>query len=70
MYDLSTLLQLINDIRTNPSKILGSFGIPENLFNDPRGMVQHLLNSGQRSQEQLNEAMKMRDNPLFRNLFK
>jgi len=70
MINLNAMLNLINQIKTNPSQILGSLGIPQNLFNNPREMVQHLLNQGKISQEQLNQAMQMRDNPIFKNLFK
>ena len=70
MINLNAMLNLIGQIRNNPTQVLGSFGIPQNIMNNPREMVQHLLNSGRITQEQVNSAVQMKDNPIFKGLFK
>lgn len=61
------LLSQLNQLRSNPVQFLMSrrFNIPENLSGNPQGIVQHLLDSGQMSQEtyaklqgQVNRIMK------------
>ena len=46
---------------SNPMQFLMSrkINIPEQFANDPHGAVQHLLNSGQMSQTQLNNLTQM-----------
>lgn len=67
----NNLFGMLNSLMTNPLSLLTQrgFNLPQNL-NDPQQIVQHLLNSGQISQEQVNQAMQMRDNPMFKGLFK
>jgi len=59
----------VNDITTfmqNPlAMLMRKFNIPQGM-NNPQDILQHLLNSGQVSQEQINQAMQMRNNPFFR----
>lgn len=60
---------MINQFKANPLGVLSrKFNIPQNMSN-PQDIIQHLLNSGQITQAQVNQAMQMRNNPLF-NLFK
>jgi len=48
-------------MKQNPQKFLSQrFNIPENIGNDPQNILQHLLNSGQVSQSQINSAMQAR----------
>ena len=65
------ILGLLNSLMSNPTQLLAQrgFNLPQNI-NDPQAIVQHLLNSGQISQDQVNQAMQMRDNPMFKSLFK
>ncbi len=42
--------------------IMQRFNVPQNVTN-PQDIVQYLLNTGQVSQDQLNRAMQMRENP-------
>lgn len=42
--------------------IMQRFNVPQNVTN-PQDIVQYLLNTGQVSQDQLNRAIQMRDNP-------
>ena len=62
MGNLMQLAQMYSQFRQNPMGFLGRrYNIPKNL-NDPQEIIQHLLNSGQVSQDQVNRAMQMRNN--------
>lgn len=63
------LLSLFNQFKVNPMSILQQkFQIPADM-NDPNQIIQHLLNTGQVSQQQVNQAMGMRNNPMIQQLF-
>ena len=67
---MNNLIQMIMQARSNPLAALSRrFNIPQNM-NNPQAIVQHLLDSGQISQDQLNNAMRMKDNPQFKNLMR
>lgn len=68
---MNNILSMLNNLTSNPMQILSQngFNLPQNI-NDPQQIIQHLLNTGQISQEQVNQAMQMRNNPMFRGLFK
>jgi hypothetical protein len=38
-------------------------------MNDPNQIIQHLLNTGQVTQQQVNNAMQMRNHPMFKGMF-
>lgn len=64
------MLGMLQQLRSNPMALLSQrFNIPTNMQN-PQEIVQYLLNSGQVTQAQVNNAMQMRNNPQFRNLFR
>ena len=64
------MLGMLQQLRANPMALLSQrFNIPTNMQN-PQEIVQYLLNSGQVTQTQVNNAMQMRNNPQFRNLFR
>lgn len=67
---MNNVLGMLNTLMSDPMQILEQrgFNLPKNM-NDPQAIVQHLLNSGQISQDQVNQAMQMRDNPMFAGLF-
>ena len=68
---MNNLVQMIMQARMNPMAALSRrFNIPQNLSNNPQAIAQHLLDSGQISQDQLNNAMRMKDNPQFKNLMR
>ena len=61
---------LLQQLRTNPMQLLSQkFNIPANITT-PQEIIQHLLNTGQVTQEQVNRAMQMRNNPIIQQLFK
>lgn len=67
---MNNLLGLLNGLMSNPMQMLSKngFNVPQNL-NDPQAIVQHLLNSGQITQDMVNQAMQMKNGPLFKGLF-
>lgn len=72
MNNFGNIASLFNRLTQNPSQALIEMGlnIPPELSNNPQAIVQHLLNSGQISQQQVNQAMNMRNNPIFNKLQK
>lgn len=64
------LMQLMTEYKNNPLGLLAKrFNIPQDI-KSPQDIVQHLLNTNQVTQEQVNRAMQMRNNPMFQQLFK
>ena len=64
------LMQLYQQMRSNPMQMLSQrFNIPQGI-NNPNDIVQHLLNTGQVTQSQVNQAMSMRNNPIVQMLMK
>lgn len=64
MGSLMQLSQIYSQFMQNPMSMLSrKYNIPQNL-NNPQEIIQHLLNSGQISQDQVNNAMQMRN--MFR----
>lgn len=56
----NNMLTMLNQLRQNPMQLLSrKFNLPQNM-NDPQEIIQHLLNTNQVSQEQVNRAMQMR----------
>jgi hypothetical protein len=49
---------MVNQIKSNPMSMLGNYGIPQNISNDPNAVVQHLLNNGRITQAQYNNAVQ------------
>jgi len=65
----NNMMQMFQNFRQNPMAMLSQrFNIPQNL-NNPNDIIQHLLNSGQVSQAQVNNAMNMRNNPMIQQFF-
>lgn len=66
----NNLINMLTQFKQNPMAVLSQrFRIPQNM-NDPDQILQHLLNSGQVSQEQVNKVMQMKNDPQIQNLFK
>lgn len=65
------MMNILNNLTQNPTQILSQFGlnIPNNI-NNPQDIIQHLLNTGQINQNQVNQARQMQNNPMFKNLLK
>lgn len=57
----NNMIQMLMQLKSNPMAVLGQrFNLPQNM-NDPNAILQHLLNTGQVSQSQVNQAMQMRN---------
>jgi hypothetical protein len=54
------LMAQLNQLRSNPVQFLmrRRMNIPQDVANDPNAIVQHLLNTGQISQQQYNQAVQ------------
>lgn len=65
---MNNLLSMYQQFRANPMQMLAKkYNLPNNL-NDPNEIIQYLLNSGQITQQQVNQAMQMRNNPAIQQL--
>lgn len=51
----------LQNLKQNPMQFLmqKKFNVPQDIANDPNAIIQHLMNSGQVSQQQYNKAMQM-----------
>ena len=67
---MNNIFTMYQQLRQNPMQVLAQrFNIPQNVnINDPNAIIQHLLNSGQISQQQVNNAMNLRNNPMVQQL--
>lgn len=71
MINPNNIINLYQMLRRDPARLLTQrFNIPQNInLNDPNAIIQHLLNSGQVSQSQVNQLMGMRNDPRIKNIF-
>ena len=59
--DINAMLSMLGQLKSNPRQMLMQrFNIPENIGNDPQNIIQHLMNTGQVSQDQFNRAMQIK----------
>lgn len=66
----NNFLSMISQFKQNPISILSQrFNIPQNM-NNPNDILQHLLNTNQVSQDQVNRVMAMRNNPQIQQLLR
>ena len=64
------MLNMLNQFKQNPMGMLSKrFNIPQDM-SDPNQILQHLLNSGQVSQEQVNRVMQMKNDPQIQRLLR
>ena len=70
MNNINQIMSMYQQLRTNPMQMLARrFNMPQNMnMNNPNDIIQHLLNTRQISQQQLNAVVGMRDNPLIQQL--
>lgn len=55
------MLTMLQQLKSNPMQMLSKrFNLPQNIPNNPQDIIQHLLNTGQISQGQVNNAMQMK----------
>lgn len=66
----NSMLSMIAQFKQNPMSVLSQrYNIPPNLT-DPNEILQHLLNTQQVSQDQVNRVMQMRNNPQIQQLLR
>lgn len=68
MFNIMQIMSAYQQFKQNPMGMLSQrYNIPQNMSN-PQDIIQHLLNSGQITQDQVNQARAMQNNPMFKNL--
>lgn len=67
---MNNIIQAYQQFRSNPMQMLmQKYNIPQNIdANNPNDILQHLLNTGQVSQAQVNSLQGMRNNPMIQQL--
>lgn len=66
--NINDFMNLYQRFQQNPMQMLSKrFNIPENI-NNPNDIIQHLLNSGQVTQGQVNQVMQLRNHPMIQRL--
>lgn len=64
----NNFVSMLNQFKQNPVAMLSKrYNIPQDM-NDPNQILQHLLNTNQVSQAQVNKVMQMKNDPQFRHL--
>ena len=58
---MPNLMQMVGQLKQNPIQFLAKsrLNLPPNAGNDPQAILQHLVSSGQVSQQQINNAYQM-----------
>ena len=69
---MTNIFQLYQQMMSNPMAMLTQrFNIPQDInASDPDAILNHLLSTGQVSQQQINHAMAMRNNPAIQTLMR
>ena len=69
---MNDIFSLYQQFRKNPLQMLARrFNIPNNVnMNDPSSILQHLINTNQVSQQQINQVMSMRNNHMIQQLMR
>lgn len=70
MNNINQIMQMYQQLRTNPMQMLARrFNLPQNInASNPGDIIQHLLNTGQIQQNQVNQIMGMQNNPIIQQL--
>jgi len=68
--NINQMAQMYQQLRSNPAQLLASrFNLPQGInMNNPNDIIQHLLNTGQVSQQQVNNVMGMQNNPMIQQI--
>ena len=62
-------IDMLAQFRQNPLAMLSQkYNIPQGM-NDPNQILQHLLNTNQVTQDQVNRVMQMRNDPRIQQMF-
>lgn len=70
MNNMNDLMNFYQQMRQNPMQVLSRrWNIPQGVnMQDPNSIIQHLLNTGQVTQSQVNQVMGMQNNPMIKQL--
>lgn len=68
--NMHDLINLLNNLKQNPVSTLAGYkyNIPQGMT-DPSQIMQHLLNTGQVNQAQINNAASQGNSPIIRKMF-
>ncbi len=68
--NINDLMNMYQQLKQNPMQLLSRrFNIPQNIdMSNPSNIIQHLLNTGQVTQNQVNQLMGMQNNPMIQQL--
>jgi hypothetical protein len=57
----NTMIQMLQSLKSNPMQFIlqNRFNVPANILNNPEAMLNHLLSTGQISQQRVNMAYQM-----------
>lgn len=65
---MNNLMRMFMQFRQNPMAMLSQrFSLPQGVTN-PNDIIQHLLDTNQVSQDQINRINQMRNNPMIQQL--
>jgi hypothetical protein len=67
---MNQLMNMYQQLRSNPMQMLARrYNLPQGMnMNNPNDIIQHLLNTGQINQAQVNQLMGMQNNPMIQQL--
>lgn len=56
-----TMIDMLQQFKSNPMQFLlqSRLNVPSNIINDPSAIMNHLLSTGQITQQQVNQAYQM-----------
>lgn len=66
--NMKDIMDFYQKFKQNPMMMLNQrFNIPQNVnLSDPNAILQHLMNTGQVTQNQINQVMQIKNSPLFK----
>ena len=67
-FPMQNIMQMLPQIKANPMQFLlqQRLNIPQSIMNDPQAIMNHLLQTGQVNQQQVNSAYQMAQQMGFR----
>ena len=66
--NIFNVMGMYQQFMNNPMGMLGQkYKLPQNV-SDPNEILQHLLNTGQVNQQQVNNIMQLKNNPMIQQL--
>ena len=66
---MNNFMSMYQRFMQNPAQALmeAKFNVPQGM-NNPNDILQHLMNTGQVSQQRINQVMQMKNNPMIQQL--